>query len=123
MAERPEIASLLRTFKACVMLGRFEIRSRQKNRQALLDLDLSPERRREVLLGLEPEDYLAGPKPDYTDPTKDVWEFGKIVDDQDVYIKLRVVEDRKQKDTHWAFLWSFHPAERPLKYPLRGGGS
>lgn len=122
MVTRAEIASFLATFKGCVMAGRLEVLSRPKNRQALLDLDSGPERRREVLLGLEPEDYVAGPEPDHADRTKEVWKFGKIVDEQEIYVKLRVTDDPRAKNAHHALVWSFHPAERKLSYPLKGGG-
>ena len=123
MPSRREIAAFLRAFKACVMLDRLTVKSRQKNRQGLLDLGLSTQQRREVLLGLEPQDFVAGPKPDRSDPTKDIWEFGKALEGTDIYIKLRVVEDPRDKGVHGALVWSFHPAEFPLRYPLKGGGS
>ena len=123
MATRQEVLEFLRLFKACVMLARWNVMAREKNRQALLDLGIDCEERRETLLGLEPEDYLAGPKPDLSDRTREVWEFGTVVGGTDVYIKLRVMEDPREKKAHRALVWSFHPAERPLRYPLRGGGS
>ena len=121
MTTRQEVVEFLRVFKSCVMLGRWSVKDRPKNRQALIDLGIGPAERKDVLLGLEPEDYSAGPKPDDTDDTKEVWQFGKTVGGQDVYIKLRVVEDRRKKNIHHAVVWSFHPAEFRLKYPLRGG--
>ena len=83
---------------------------------------MTPTERRETVLGLEPEDYVAGPEPDETDPSKDIWVFGKSVRGRTVYIKLRVVDDPRRKNARRALVWSFHPAEHPMKYPLRGGG-
>lgn len=123
MATRGEVAAFLHIFKGCVMVGRLVVGSRRKNRQGLIDLGLSAQQRREELLTLEPDDYVAGPKPDHTDGEKEVWEFGKTVEGVDVYIKLRVTEDRRDKKMHHALVWSFHLAERPLVYPLKGGGS
>lgn len=123
MATRQEILGFLKLFKGSVMLGRLSVKDRQKNRQALISLGLSPSDRSEELMALEPEDYVAGPKPDDTDHTKEVWEFGKSVEGTGVYIKLRVVRDPKKKGVYHALVWSFHPAEFPLKHPLRGGGS
>ena len=123
MAMRREVLEFLDTFKVCwSMLGRYRIKDRKKNRQALIDLPLSAPQRFEVLMGLEPDDYVAGPKPDHTDSTKEVWEFGKRVQGTEVYIKLQVVQDRRKENVHYAVVWSFHPAEFPLRYPLRGGG-
>ncbi len=120
MAARDEVVSLLNLFKGCVILGRYIVKDKQKNRQGLIDLGITPDQRREVLLGLTPENYHAGPKPDDTDDTKEVWEFGQDVEGVEVYIKVRVVQDPRKKSVFHATVWSFHPAEHPMKYPLRG---
>ena len=121
MAERAEIQDILLLLKACLMLERYSVMDRQKNRQALISMGLRTEERREALLSLETEDYVGGPKPDDTDGTKEVWEFGKNVHGTDVYIKFRIVEDPKNKRLHWAGIWSFHEAEYSLEYTLKGG--
>jgi hypothetical protein len=120
MATRDEVVSFLSLFKGCIILDRYVVKDREKNRQGLIDLGITPDQRREVLLGLTPEDYHAGPKPDDTDDTKEVWEFGRDVEGVEVYIKLRVVQNPRKKTVHHATVWSFHPAEHPMKYPLRG---
>ena len=74
-------------------------------------------------MGLEPEDYVAGPKPDDRDDTKEVWEFGTSVERTEVYIKVRVAQDPRRKSIYRALVWSFHAAEYPMKYPLRRGES
>ena len=111
MATRQEVAEFLDTFKVCSsMFGRYSIKDRKKNRQALIDLGISADQRFEVLMGLEPDDYVAGPKPDHTDSSKEVWEFGKTVEGTDVYIKLQVAQHRRKRNVHYAVVWSFHPA-------------
>ena len=105
------------------MLDLFQVRDREKNRQALIDLDITSDERKESLLGLEPANYVAGPMPDDTDDTKEVWVFGMEVQGMEVYTKLRVVPDSRRKNVHRGMVWSFHPAEYALKYPLQGGGS
>lgn len=122
MASREEVLDFLNLFKACVTLNLCQVKDREKNRQGLIDLGMTPNERRDLLLELAPEDYCAGPKPDDTDATKEVWEFGKRVGGVEVYIKLRVTEDRRRR-THRAMVWSFHPAEHPMRYPLIGGGA
>jgi hypothetical protein len=119
MPIRDEVADFLRSFKGCVALEHYAVKDRQKNRQGLIDLELTPAERRDLLLGLEPEDYVAGPKPDDTDDTKEVWEFGTTVGGKEVYIKLRVVQDPRRRNAYRATVWSFHPAEFPMRYPLR----
>ncbi len=123
MATREQALEFLRVFKVCAMLGRMSTKSREKNRQALIDLGLTANERRGIVLGLQPEDYVAGPKQDDTDDTKEIWEFGKTAGGTDVYIKLRVAPYHGKRNVNHALVWSFHPAEFPLKYPLRGGGS
>ena len=103
------------------MLDRFTVKGREKNLQALMDLGMTPAERKEILLGLSPDDYVAGPKPDDTDDTKSVWVFGKKVERRNIYIKLRVVQLKKTRGAYHATIWSFHPAEHALRYPLRGG--
>jgi len=120
MATRTEVVNFLNLFKGCLMLDRFSVKDREKNLQALIELGITTSERKESLLGLVPEDYVAGPKPDDTDSTKEIWEFGKTVADKDVYIKLRVVPVPGRKNLYHATIWSFHSAEYPLKYPLRG---
>ncbi len=120
MATRDEVLSFLSLFKGCVILDRYMVKNKEKNRQGLINLGITPDQRRETLLGLTPEDYHAGPKPDDTDYTKEVWEFGRDVGGVEVYIKLRVVKDPRKKGVYHATVWSFHPAEHPMKYPLRG---
>ena len=121
MGKREDIQGILLSLKACLMLGRFSVMDRAKNRQGLIDLGIGANERREELLVLVPEDYVAGPKPDDTDDTKQVWEFGRRVNGKDVYIKFRIVPDPRNKRVHWATIWSFHPAEYAMKYPLKGG--
>lgn len=123
MASRDDVVGFLNLFKGCTMLDLLHVRDRAKNRQALIDLEITSDERKETLLGLEPANYVAGPKPDDTDDTKEVWEFGKDVEGTEVYIKLRVVQDSRRKNVYHATVWSFHPAEYSMKYPLRGGGS
>ncbi|MBC8372449.1 MAG: type II toxin-antitoxin system MqsR family toxin [Phycisphaerae bacterium] len=123
MASRAEVVDFLNLFKGCVMLEPLHVRDRDKNRQGLIDLGITPDERKEILLGLKPENYASGPTPDDTDDTKEVWIFGRQVLGKEVYIKLRVVEDPRKQGAHRATVWSFHPAEFTMKYPLRGGGS
>lgn len=123
MATREEVRDFLRMFKVCSGLGCVSTKSREKNLQALIDLGLTPNERRDIIMGLQPEDYVAGPKPDDTDDTKEIWEFGKTVGKTDVYIKLRIAPYHGKRNVNHALVWSFHRAEFPLKHPLRGGGS
>ncbi|MBN1943755.1 MAG: type II toxin-antitoxin system MqsR family toxin [Phycisphaerae bacterium] len=118
MVSRDEVVAFLNLFKGCLELDLYGIKDREKNLQGLIDLGITPKERKEILLGLTPENYHSGPKPDDTDDTKEVWEFGTSVGNTEVYIKLRVVRIAS-KNTYRALVWSFHPAEFPITYPLR----
>ncbi|MBN2272093.1 MAG: hypothetical protein JXN61_15875 [Sedimentisphaerales bacterium] len=120
MAVRQEVADFLRLFKGAMTLGYCTFKDRKKNRQGLIDLDITPDERTEILMGLAPEDYIAGPKPDDVDDKKEVWEFGKTVNKTEVYMKLRVCQDPKAKTVYHALVWSFHAAEFRMKFPLKG---
>jgi hypothetical protein len=118
-----EVEDFLNQFKTSSELGRHSEKVSKKNIQALIDLGLTASERRKLLMRLQPSDYVAGPKADDWDETKQVWEFGKTVGGTQVYIKLQVIDDPKTRRAHRAVLWSFHPAEFPLKYPLKGSRS
>jgi len=122
MTTRNEVVDFLNLFKGCLMLDRCHVMNREKNRQGLIHLSMTAAERREILLQLTPEDYCAGPKPDDTDDTKEVWEFGKEVAGMEVYIKLRVVQDPRRQTVYRATIWSFHPAEHQMRYPYGDGG-
>lgn len=123
MATRSEVVDLLNMFKGCVELGLWYVKDREKNRQGLIDLNMTPNQRKNVLLSLTPECYCAGPQPDDTDEAKDIWVFGIQIENVEIYIKLRVLEDSRRKNTWRAMVWSFHQTEHTMKYPLRGGGT
>ena len=122
MTTRQDVVDFLNLFKGATMLGHFHIKDREKNTQGLLDLGISCDERKEIILGLTPEDYVTGPKSDDTDYRKQVWEFGKDVEGTAVYIKLRVAKAPRKQNVYHAMVWSFHPAEYQMRYPLRGGG-
>ena len=118
MTDRHDVVEFLNLFQGCIMMERWTVKDREKNRQGLIDLDVTVKERREALLDLRPEDYVAGPKPDDTDDTKEVWEFGKVVNGRQTYIKLRVVRQTGKRGVFHGLVWSFHPAEHPLKRGL-----
>ena len=124
MATRDEVVGFLNLFKGCLMLDRVNVHTREKNAQAMWDLRMTSDDRTRVLMSLEPEDYVDGPKPDDTDIFgKEVWEFGKSVSGIEIYMKLRVMQAPQKRGVYHAFVWSFHPAQYPMRYPLRRGGA
>lgn len=122
MASRDDVVGILNLLKGCLFSDNYSFKdNRDKNIQALIDMEITSKQRKEILFSLVPEDYMSGPKPDDTDQSKEVWEFGKYKDGKDIYIKFRIAQVKKQPDSYYAVIWSFHNAEYPLKYSLRGG--
>ena len=85
-----------------------------KNMQTLLDLDITPRQRKEIIMQLEVSDYVDGPLEDTLYKKGEMWVFGKEVKHNDVYIKIP-----KGLEGRGAFCISFHVAEHPLKYKFK----
>lgn len=94
---------------------------RKKNAQALIDLGLTPNQRKEVIRLLEAKHYHQGPETDDTDPNREVWKFGYDLNGTEIYIKLRLAPIKGKVTIEQAQVWSFHKAEFPISYPLRTG--
>ena len=87
---------------------------RQKNIQALLDLEISALEREKLIMDLEPEDYYKGPTSDILGNLDELWEFGKEIKSKEIYIKIS-----KGLPGNNPVCISFHRAERKIKYPLK----
>jgi len=106
------VAEFLRVFREHAgKVGGVYVMDRGKNRDALLELGLTKRQREELILSLTPDDYCVGPLREKKGAGH-VWIFGRVEEGREIYIKLRV--------THMPICLSFHPAEHPLQYPLRG---
>ncbi len=109
-----EVAYFLQQFQANKAQNGLVFLDRHKNFQALLDLEISAREREEVIDQLSVRNYYKGPRPDGIRAGGEFWEFGARVKGQEVYIKLSLGL------TEGAVLcFSFHPAERPIRYPYR----
>jgi len=115
-ARRNAIRRFLREFKQIATAGRgIDIVNRKKNIQSLARLGLTKKNCREVILNLSVDDYCDGPKPNKDQPGK-IWEFGQLIEGNEVYIKLKIAQVGKVK---LAKCLSFHVAEYPLRFPCR----
>lgn len=72
-----------------------------------------------VVQELEIDDYSSGPLRDDKGRPRDLWVFGKYLEEYEVYIKLAAW--LKDGDVR-AMCVSFHEAEQPLSYPYRKAG-
>lgn len=108
-----EVSAYLQAFKAKMAVWGVLFRDdRGKNMLALLEMGLTPSDRKAVLMSLVPEDYYKGPRKEMLG--QDMWEFGRTITSQEVYIKISEGFEGAQ-----VLCISFHPAERPMLYPLK----
>jgi hypothetical protein len=119
MPTRQEVAQFLSDFNAATRLGFTYWMIRPDDRQHLIDLNITQNQALEVIKSLTPDDYSKGPEPDDMDPNGQIWVFGADIDGVEAYIKLTLKPDDKRRSVIWGLIWSFHPAEFPLRYPLK----
>lgn len=86
------------------------IDTREKNIQTLLALKMTIKDVYDELLNLDVRNYCGGPADDRnSEDQKCIWEFGKMVREREVYIKIKLTESMMIDI-------SFHFSERPLYY-------
>ena len=115
MITREDVEKFLSNFyvKAKIFGIRFRD-DRDKNRNTLLDLEISPRLREEVVMSLKWDDYSEGPITDELNNYGEMWVFGKDVNDTEIYIKISMGEPNSN-----TICISFHAAEHPMSYPLK----
>ncbi len=95
---------------------------RDKNLDALLELDITSNRRRDILLELKADDYVDGPLENKSvGMNGDVWVFGKVIRKREVYIKVCINQLANNRGKR-SICISFHIAEHPLVYMFKGEG-
>lgn len=87
---------------------------RGKNFQTLIDLEITPKYRKDIILNLKSEDYISGPLIDTLNKMGEMWVFGKDIKGHDIYIKISLGQPSKE-----VICISFHIAERPLEYKFK----
>ena len=110
-----DVKSFLEQFniKAQVFGIRFRD-DRPKNREALLQLEITPLQREMIVKNLKEQDYVEGPVVDVLNKEGEMWVFGKDVKEREVYIKITLGYENGQ-----TICISFHLAEHPLEYPFK----
>ncbi len=112
---KDDVESFLKYFKEKLKTFSIIYEVREKNKQALLDLEITPQQRTDFLNELEVDDYYRGPTKDSNDTSNpDYWEFGKSVNGKEVYIKINFGKTNRP-----VICISFHVAERPITYKFR----
>ena len=88
---------------------------RDKNLQALAELEITGTGRTELIKSLKAENYCAGPtKNELYKNHPDYWEFGMQIKNKEVYIKIEMGLPNSS-----VICISFHVAAHDLKYPLK----
>jgi len=115
MATKKDVLEYLEDLKVKIRIfGLVFLDKRGKNYQTLLDLEITPNKRKEIIEGLKAEDYSEGPLEEKMYGILPMWVFGKMVKQKEVYIKIS-----QGKSNQSAVCISFHIAEHPIKYPLK----
>ena len=88
---------------------------RKENLDSMSELGFNFQDVRDVILGLSVADYCEGPVQD-RDEIGDLWVFGKVISNRELYIKLKLASFG---DLKLVRVVSFHKANRPLSYPYK----
>lgn len=115
MISKQEVEIYLKELKVKMKIfGILFLDDRGKNQQTLLDLEISPAKRNEIMNSLEVEDYLQGPLDEKMHGLLPMWVFGRSVKEKEVYIKVS-----KGIENNRAVCISFHIAEHKMNYPFK----
>ena len=110
-----EVKAFLEQFNIKAQVFGIQFRDdRPKNREALLQLEISPMQRELIVKNLIARDYVEGPVIDELNRQGEMWVFGKDVKGREVYIKITLGYENGQ-----TICISFHIAEHPMKYPFK----
>lgn len=110
-----EIKSFLSDFKQKMKIWDVIFRDdRGKNFKTLSTLEIRPIDRKKILEELDIFDYSGGPFEDTLYKGSAMWVFGKIIKEQEIYIKISLGEAGSS-----VICISFHFAENKMTYPFK----
>lgn len=111
--EVKEFLERMRTWLT-LMGGQVLYDTRGKNEQFMAEMEWTkPDKKKEWLLKLVPEDYFEGPDPNESPGLNPVWKFGKRIEGRLCYIKVFLIPKNN------VYCISFHFAERDMYLPLK----
>jgi hypothetical protein len=115
MATYDEVSQFLDDFKTKMNVFQIIFRDdRIKNAQTLLDLDIIPEQRKEIITALVPEDYSEGPLDDKLYGINSMWVFGPLFKEKEIYVKISMGRENDR-----VICISFHLAEIRMNHPFK----
>lgn len=109
-----DVERFLSQFKVKLNIWGVVFLGREKNMQALADMNITPSERLEEIKTIEVEHYSEGPVQDILNDYGEMWVFGKDVNGIETYIKITLGKPGLQ-----TICISFHRAEHPMTYPLK----
>lgn len=112
MAGKHEVEKFLEELKvkeASGVLSFLILDDRSKNAQSLHNLNIPPDKRKQIIRELKAEDFYRVEDGLYMEKYS-MWSFGKLVQNVEVYIKISLTERN-------VICISFHEAEYPMTYP------
>jgi len=114
MVGKQEVEKFLEELKvkeASGVLSFLILDDRSKNAQSLHNLDIPPDKRKEIIRELKADDFYRVEDGLYMGKYG-MWSFGKLVHKVEVYIKISLTERN-------VICISFHEAEYPMTYPFK----
>ena len=115
MISKEEVELFLSRFNQKVKVFGLLFRDdRGKNMQTLLELEITPKYREDIITHLGPDDHVDGPVEDTLYKVGEMWIFGKEVKGREVYIKISM-----GMNNSGAICISFHIAERHIRYKFK----
>ncbi len=89
----------------------------EKNKQTLISLGYTERNVLDEILELSEEDFVEGPLIDLDGYKGEFWVFGRIIQNREIYIKLKVKDLNAEGDKQLTTLCiSFHFSEKSLTY-------
>lgn len=109
---KDDVNKFLKELQAMLSVGQLLFASRAKNTQTLIDLELTPKQREEVITKIVLEDYSEGPLKNDQYGDEPMWVFGKIIDAKEIYIKITITKMN-------VICISFHTSQYSMNYPFK----
>lgn len=114
---RRQVRDFLREFKELIGQGHFRCKgNHRKNYSFLAGLGWTERHRIDIILSLEVQDYAQGPLQDTFRAGDVLRVFGKQMEEQEFYIKLKISSPKSGGE--YALCVSFHHAEYPMEHPF-----
>lgn len=113
---KEDIEAFLKEFSDC-WGGTVVNRQDTRNDETLDKLGLTPVQRAKEVRKLGFRDYFRGPSPDHKEPNHEWWEFGRMIDGEEVYIKIKVYTSDSGKKLGKCMSFHFPDEGKPITYP------